>query len=123
MSKKAFYACFVLAAVAGLAYGILTTGWGKYVSANGTTGVVMYESALSLVKLKVTNTATNNSPGVVYALVNVASNAMAARVAAGTAVRIPANSSYEFDGMGRAAIYSVAFSATNETINVLLQGF
>ena len=113
----------VFAGIAGLAYGVLTSGWGKSVSANGTTGVTMYESGLSLAKLKVTNTATNNSPGIVYALVNVASNTLATRVAAGTAVRIPANSSYEFDGMGRAAIYSVAFSATNETVNVLLQGF
>lgn len=90
------------------AFAIYGSGWGKTVNATGTSQSVAGFTANSV-------TVLNASAGTLYALVNIDTTTFDARVAAGTAIAIPASMSFTFDSQGKDSIANVCLVTTGKT--------
>jgi len=107
----------VLALVlATTAFALYDTGWGKVVTASTTCQRVTGFTG---------NTVSLSNVGAVrvFTLANTTTNVLATRIAAGTAIPIPAGGTFTFDGNGQAHVESVCLATSNGTATVLIGSF
>jgi len=115
---KKFLGVLVGIALVGACYAATwTTGTGNTLSATSLLTKLTLSTTVNT--LSVYNSGTN----AVYSLVNCTTNILATRIAAGTAIVIPASTTYTFDAQGNASIESFCYGVLSGTSVVYTAGY
>lgn len=117
MKKSVVCLLSLLVVSSALAVGLLTSGFGRIVTASTTTARLDGFSAQSLT---VHNTSTSEY---VLVAVNVSTNQFNTLVTATSAVPVAASSSFTFNTQGRTSIHSLCYKTTNSTAVVYVSAY
>lgn len=94
------------------------TGEGSKIAATTSPALLTFTTTLNTVSVY-NSDATND----LFVLVDCSTNTLATRITAGTALPIPAGSSYTFDAQGNASIGSLCYATTNGTSTGYVAGY
>ena len=84
------------------------TGEGKTLAATTTPQQLVFTTTLNTVSV-----CNDDDADILFVLVNCDTNTLATRIAAGTAIPVPAGKSYTFDAQGNAVMINLCYATTN----------